>query len=161
MNTPEQYQDNQEIKPILSIGSYVLGKYQKKEEELKKLPEWNSYTQKIESKNGFLISGDMVSEKPKKKRGIVNQRQQVLEEIRTIINKERTLSEIPKIKDTGFSVIKKIKIYHPLTGRALAIKLSHIPTEDLYFLLSEGKDYKKRGKGDFGKYLFGSIKPKK
>lgn len=50
--------------------------------------------------------------------------------------------------------------WKPITGRALAIKLSHISTTDLYHVLSMGKDYKNRN-GSFSKFLFGSIKPKK
>lgn len=49
--------------------------------------------------------------------------------------------------------------WKPLSGKLLAIRLSHIPTKDLFFLLSQGKDYKAR-KGSFGKFLFGSLKVK-
>lgn len=49
--------------------------------------------------------------------------------------------------------------WKPISGRLLAIRLSHIPTKDLYFLLSQGKDYKARN-GSFGKFLWGSIKVK-
>lgn len=132
-----EYND-QEIKPLMRLGDYVLGKYQKKETILTSdsLPLFNP------------LHSEAVL-KDKKKRGIVNQRQQILEDIRTIINQER--------KDS-----KEKKKYPPITGRALAIKLSHIKdVTDLYFMDSEAKDYKKRGKGTYSQYIFGSIKVKK
>lgn len=72
-----------------------------------------------------------------KKRGITNERQSVLKEIQTEMEKDG-----------------KVNV------KLLAIRLSHIPTEDLYFMLSEAKDYRKRGKGEFSKYIWGSIKPR-
>lgn len=70
----------------------------------------------------------------------MSERNLILKEILELVNMER--------EGTKFK---------PLTGRALAIKLSHIPTSDLYYAKSVGLDYKKRH-GSFSKYLFGSIK---
>jgi hypothetical protein len=71
----------------------------------------------------------------KKKRGITNERQSVLKEIQTEMEKDG-----------------------PVNVRLLAIRLSHIPTGDLYFMKSEASDYRSRGKGEFSKYIWGSIK---
>jgi hypothetical protein len=43
--------------------------------------------------------------------------------------------------------------------KSLCFFLSHIPTKDLYFTISEMKDYKNRGKSASA-YLFGSLKVK-
>lgn len=91
-----------------------------------------------------LLIGDFISKlkkkEPKKKqeRGITNERQAVLQEIRTEMEKD-----------------------NPVNIKLLAIRLSHVPTKDLYFILSEARDYRKRGKGEFSKYIWGSIKVKK
>lgn len=74
-----------------------------------------------------------------KKRGITNERQSVTKEIQDIIEMEN-----------GGKINSKL----------LAIKLAHIPTKDLYFILSQGKDYRKRTGKPFAKYVYGSIKPK-
>ena len=76
--------------------------------------------------------------KEKKKRGITNERQSVLKEMQTEMEKDG-----------------KVNV------KLLAIRLSHIPTEDLYFMLSEAKTYRSRGKGEFSKYIWGSVKVKK
>lgn len=104
------FPEYQEITPILKLGDYMIGKYKKVEKP-----------------------------KEKKKRGIVNERQAIIDEIAEIIKKE------------SGAVNKKL----------LAIKFSHIPTEDLYYLKSAGLDYRNRGKGAFGKFVYGSIKVKK
>lgn len=70
------------------------------------------------------------------------ERGELLTEMLNIINEER--------KGTK---------YKPLSIKLLGIKLGHIPTKDLYYTLSVGKDYKKRN-GSFSKYLFGVIKVK-
>lgn len=49
--------------------------------------------------------------------------------------------------------------YKPLKAPYLAIRLAHIETKDLYYLISQAKDYKRRH-GSFSKYLFGSIRVK-
>lgn len=74
---------------------------------------------------------------------VLHERNLVLKDILDIINSERVNTK-----------------YKPLTGRGLGIKLSHIETKDLYFILSVGKDYKARN-GSFSKYFFGSLKVKK
>lgn len=40
-----------------------------------------------------------------------------------------------------------------------AVRLAHIPTEDLYYLISIAKDKQKRNE-DFNRWLFGSLKVK-
>lgn len=117
----EEY-NTADIKPILQIGSYVLGKYKKKPEQC--FPD-------IVGELNPLV-------KPKKKRGITSERQSILKEIQTEMEKD-----------------------NPVNVKLLAIRLSHIPTEDLYFMLSEAKDYRKRDKGEFSKYIWGSVKVKK
>lgn len=72
----------------------------------------------------------------------LTERNVVIKDILEIINSERVNTK-----------------YKPLTGRGIAIKVSHIPTNDLYYILSVGKDYKAR-KGSFSKYFFGSLKTK-
>lgn len=50
--------------------------------------------------------------------------------------------------------------YNKLTAKAIACKLGHIKElGDLYYFLSECKDYKKRN-GSFSKYFFGALKVK-
>ena len=73
---------------------------------------------------------------------ITNERQDVLSQFLEEINKERLGTK-----------------YKPLTGRGLAIKVSHIPTKDLYYFMSVCKDYKNR-QGSFSKCFFGSLKIK-
>lgn len=100
-------------------------------------PEYQEITPILKLGDYFIGKYKKV-EQPKKKRGITNERQSVLKEIQTEMEKDG-----------------KVNV------KLLAIRLSHIPTEDLYFMLSEAKDYRKRGKGEFSKYIWGSIKPKK
>ena len=53
---------------------------------------------------------------------------------------------------------KKTKQYYkPLTVKAICIKIAHIPTQDLYYILSIANDMKNR-KQNFNKWLFYSIK---
>lgn len=70
----------------------------------------------------------------------MSERSTLLEEMLDIVNREREGTKFKK-----------------MTGRGLAIKLSHIPTEHLYATHSMAKDYKVR-KGSYSKYLFGAIK---
>lgn len=42
----------------------------------------------------------------------------------------------------------------------IASKLAHIPTKDLYYMISVAKDYERRG-GSIGKYFWGSLKTSK
>lgn len=73
---------------------------------------------------------------------ITNERQFVIKQILEEINKERIGTK-----------------YKPMTGRGVAMKVSHIPTKDLYYLLSICKDSKNRC-GSFSKCFFGSLKVK-
>lgn len=77
-----------------------------------------------------------------KKTKIVNERQYIISLFVEEINKERIGTK-----------------YKLLTGRAVAMKCSHIPTKDLYHFMSVAKDYKNR-KGSFGKAFFGMLKLK-
>lgn len=47
--------------------------------------------------------------------------------------------------------------YKPMTLRAVAVKIGHIETKDLYYLLSICNDSKNRC-GSFSKCFFGSLK---
>ena len=48
--------------------------------------------------------------------------------------------------------------FKPMTGRAVAIKLSHLKDNGtLYYFLSTCRDYKNRH-GSFSKYFFGALK---
>jgi len=50
--------------------------------------------------------------------------------------------------------------WKPLTGRGVAMKLSHIKdNQTLYYFLSQCKDYKNRH-GSFSKCFFGALKVK-
>jgi hypothetical protein len=81
-------------------------------------------------------------DKYKKQKSNETERGLLLTEFVSIINEER--------KGTKFK---------PTTIKLLAIKLAHIPTNDLYYMKSICTDSKNRH-GSFGKCLFGSIKPK-
>lgn len=85
----------------------------------------------------FKVASDLTT-----KAVILHERNLVLKDILEIINGERVNTK-----------------YKPYSGKLLGIKLAHIETKDLYFILSVGKDYKKRH-GSFSKYLFGSLKIK-
>lgn len=51
--------------------------------------------------------------------------------------------------------------YKPIHGRAVAMKLSHVKRlSDLYAFLSACREYKAKGKGEFGKAFFGALKQK-
>lgn len=99
-------------------------------------PEYESITPLL--RIGDYMVGKYKKVEKSKKRGITNERQSVLKEIQTEMEKDG-----------------KINV------KLLAIRLSHIPTEDLYFMISEANDYRKRGKGEFSKYIWGSVKVKK
>lgn len=72
---------------------------------------------------------------------ITNERQDILSQFLTEINKER--------------IGTKFKL---MTGRGVAMKLSHLKDNTtLYYFLSECKDYKNRN-GSFSKYFFGALK---
>jgi len=103
------FEEYEEIKPLLRIGSLGLVKYNKPVIE-------------------------------KKKRGITNQRQSVIKEIQDII----------ELENGG-----------KINAKVLAMKLSHCDLETLYFMKSEGLDYRARTGKPFSKYIYGSIKLKK
>jgi len=105
-----------------------------------------------------------------------NLRNEVIKEIYQLYSseKERTIRRIEnwknyikylkanKIRDTKErqQEFKKYKIFiKEKTDKQLAIYLSIIPTESLYYMLSVSRDKYKRGES-VGKYVMGSIKPK-
>lgn len=82
----------------------------------------------------------------------LNERSSLLEEIRTEVNNERL--------KTKFYLRNGIRVpLKPMTGAEIGVKLSHIPTSDLFYLKSISLDCKHRT-GSFSKCLFGSIKPR-
>lgn len=80
---------------------------------------------------------------------IVNKRQSIIKQFVDEINQERPCS----YKNAQG---KKITL-KPVTGKYIAIKLSHLTEFDLTYFLSECKDYKNRN-GSFSKRFFGSLK---
>lgn len=73
---------------------------------------------------------------------VLNERQELIQRIQCAINVERVGTK-----------------YKPVTGRAVAMKVAHIPTTDLYYLDSICRDAKNRGK-KYGFVFFGSLKVK-
>jgi hypothetical protein len=73
---------------------------------------------------------------------VLNERQELIQRIQCAINVERMGTKYP-----------------PITGRAVAMKVSHIKTKDLYFLDSICRDARNRGK-KYGFVFFGSLKVK-
>ena len=55
--------------------------------------------------------------------------------------------------------VEELRKERPIEARLVAIKLSHVPTQDLYRFLSTCKDYKARNQS-FGKCFFGALKVK-
>ena len=88
--------------------------------------------------NKYKIASDLTT-----KAVCLHERNLVLKDILDIINNERVNTK-----------------YKKYSGKLLGIKLAHVQTKDLYYILSVGKDYKARH-GSFSKYLFGSLKVKK
>lgn len=80
-----------------------------------------------------------------------------------LIFKKKTLNERQDILRQFLEEINKERIgtkFKPITGRAVAMKLSHLKdNHTLYFFLSQCKDYKNRNKS-FSKYFFGALKVK-
>jgi hypothetical protein len=103
-----EYNDDEELKQILRVGSLGLFKIKKKVT----------------------------------KRGITNERQAALKEIQEIMEQEN-----------GAPMSKEQK-------KVFAMKLAHVPTEDLYFMKSEGISYRRKYNKPFGKYIYGSVKVK-
>lgn len=71
---------------------------------------------------------------------------QVHKDNRKIYNKELQ-EQFKKSKD----------YYKPITVKLFCVRLSHIPTQDLYYLTSIAKDMRNRG-NNFNKWLWWSIK---
>lgn len=82
----------------------------------------------------------IVFELPKTK--ITNERQFLLSQFVEEINKERIGTK-----------------YKSVTGRGVAMKLAHLKTRDLPYLMSICRDAKNR-RGSFSKCFFGSLKVK-
>ena len=80
----------------------------------------------------------------------VSKRSLIIEEFVKEINKERPYTY------TNING-KKTKV-GLITGKAVALKVSHLQENDLFYFLSVCKDYKNRN-GSFSKCFFGSLKP--
>ena len=74
------------------------------------------------------------------KTGANSERASLIEEFVNEINKERIRTK-----------------YKMLEPKVIAIKLAHVPTQDLYRFLSTCKDYKARNQS-FNKCFFGALK---
>lgn len=121
---------------------------------------------------------DLIKEKIEslgKKEKSLNERQSIFKELYEVYELENKFENyyryrhwLKKNKGTP-EEFKKAKLeidkkyIKPITKSYFAIKLSHIPTNDLYFLSSMSKDYCNRQhykKSAFTKYLFFNIKAK-
>lgn len=80
----------------------------------------------------------------------VNSRSEILKQFVDEINKERPYTY------TNING-KKTKV-GLITGKAVALKVSHLAENDLHYFLSVCKDSKNRN-GSFSKCFFGSLKP--
>lgn len=127
------FSEYEPVKKILSIGQYALVKYEKKEKDTIVYPGKNILEVSDSFTTNLTVAG-------KRKRGITNQRQSVIKEIQDII----------ELENGGKT-----------NAKVLAMKLSHCDLETLYFMKSQGKDYRARTGKPFSKYIYGSIKPKK
>jgi len=115
-----------------------------------------------------------------KKEKSLNERQSLLKELYEVYELENKIENYcrylhwlkknkkPRNNETA-SEFKKVKLeidkkyIKPNTKSYFAIRLSHIPTKDLYYLTSMSRDYCNRNhykRSAFTKYLFGSIKAK-
>ena len=83
---------------------------------------------------------DIIKEKQQIKQGATSERASVIQQFTEEINQEREGTK-----------------YKLLTGKVIAIKLSHLKLQDLYTFLSLCRDYKNRQKS-FSKYFFGALK---
>ena len=75
--------------------------------------------------------------------------------------KENTKENVAEFQKAKLDI--NLKYIKPFPASFFAIKLSHIPTEDLFYLISVEKDIINRKgykKCSFSKWLFYSIKPK-
>lgn len=102
----------------------------------------------------------------------LNERQTILKEIHELylsdeIHRKKAnwarfcaWCRINKKGKESLAEFKKSKQFiKPITAKLLAIKLSHIPTKDLYFIKGECVSRKRRNE-DLGAFIFGSIKIK-
>jgi hypothetical protein len=87
MNNLFNYNE-EEIKPLMRLGDYVLGKYEKKPE-----PEFSQKT--WDALDEFV--------KPKKKRGITSERQSIVKMFVDEINKEREGTEFKPVTGRGIA----------------------------------------------------------
>lgn len=106
-------------------------------------PEYEDIKPILQIGNYAFIKYKKVEPKEKRKRGIVNERQAILKEIQDII----------EIENGGKMSKQQMRLF--------AMKLSHVPTEDLYWMKSQGLDYRNRTKKTFSKFIYGSVKVKK
>lgn len=77
---------------------------------------------------------------PERKTNITNRRQSIIKDFVDAINMERINTKFKKV-----------------SGKDIAIRVSHLSENDLYFFLSQCKDYKNR-KGSFSKCFYGALK---
>lgn len=107
---------------------------------------------------------------PSTKRG--SERNSILKDIYQIYQNERQQRKVANwkryiqyLKNNRFpnnpiqqKIFKKSKLFiKELPPKVIAIKLSHIPTKDLYYVLSVCKDKARRNESA-GAFIFGSIK---
>lgn len=78
----------------------------------------------------------------KPKSSITNRRQEIVKEFVDEINKERMGTK-----------------WKPVTGRSVALKIAHLSEPDMYYFLSQCRDYKNRHHS-FSKCFYGSLKTK-
>ena len=84
----------------------------------------------------------------------------IMEPIGNIIKLPEKKSASERAKLIGFFIENlSDKNGKPFSSRMVAVKLSHIPTPDLYYFVSCCKDRKNRGE-NWQKYFWGSLKPK-
>lgn len=150
MNNIQEYSE-EKAKPIVRIGDFGLVRYQKKEPDRTINPEIlerieNEVRRNNEFKLPFDLFGNPIVEKARKKyvRKGPGERKSILKEIKDIMDEEAR---------------KQKKA--PVNTKLFAIRLSHVPTNDLYFMKSEGLSYGYRTGKPFSKYIMGSVKPKK
>lgn len=128
-----------------------FSEYREKDEEIKPIARIGNfglvkYRKKEKEGEAKDLFGNAVPEKKDRKyvRKGPGERNTVLKEIKDIMDLESKQQKKP-----------------PVNTRLFAIRLSHVPTKDLYWMKSEGLDYRNRKKGPFSKYIMGAPKPKK
>lgn len=99
------------------------------------------------------------------KHGITNKRQWLLSLFLEEINLERKFENWKRYKHarktlktlTPDEFKQKTEHIAPMTGKALAMRVSHLSEFDLDFFLGQCREYK-RNSGSFGKCFFGALK---